>query len=167
MTTFNNLRSGPLLDHIYKNFWISSKPTRASLEAYITSLYEKSIKNIVVLMPESEIMQKYNGFDLKQAYRDNGLAVSSFPIQDFDVPSDMKRFRNFVKQISKARKDTIIHCSAGLGRSGLFMACLLVELEMDAASAISLTRRKRYGAIETPEQENFIYDYYQFYQEED
>jgi ADP-ribosyl-[dinitrogen reductase] hydrolase len=47
----------------------------------------------------------------------------------------------------------LIHCRGGLGRSGSIAARLLVELGMDAQTAIDAVRHARPGAIETHEQE--------------
>ena len=47
----------------------------------------------------------------------------------------------------------LIHCRGDLGRAGMIAARLLVELGMDARSAIEAVCRVRPGAIETREQE--------------
>jgi len=156
----NHIWSGvPRLDPIYKNFWISARPEIYALEDYVDSLNEARIRNLVVLMSQKEIKQKYGSFDLIQFYKDEGFHVSRYPIPDFSVPRDINKFSEFVQAIAKATSETLVHCSAGLGRSGLFMSCLMIEFGYSAKDAIKLVRRQRPGAVETPEQEEFVFDY--------
>lgn len=51
----------------------------------------------------------------------------------------------------------VVHCRAGLGRSGAVAARLLVELGVPASEAISQVRRVRPGSIQTPDQERHVY----------
>jgi hypothetical protein len=50
----------------------------------------------------------------------------------------------------------LIHCRAGLGRTGLVAAMLLVELGEDPESAIERVRKARPGTVETRAQETFV-----------
>jgi len=45
-----------------------------------------------------------------------------------------------------------VHCTAGLGRTGVVLACHLVTRGMSADNAIARIRRLRPGSIETDEQ---------------
>ena len=51
----------------------------------------------------------------------------------------------------------ILHCAGGLGRSGMLAAKLLVALGTSPSEAIEQVRHARSGAIETAEQESYIY----------
>lgn len=60
----------------------------------------------------------------------NGLSFISFPINDYDVPSSEDAVRLLVHDLEKLLVDgrTVgIHCRAGIGRSSLVAACLLVN----------------------------------------
>ncbi|MFX7763978.1 protein-tyrosine phosphatase family protein, partial [Acinetobacter baumannii] len=50
----------------------------------------------------------------------------------------------------------VIHCRAGLGRSGMIAARLLVARGLPVETAIAAVRRARPGAIETSGQEAWI-----------
>ncbi len=50
----------------------------------------------------------------------------------------------------------VLHCAAGLGRTGMIAARLLTELGLAPEAAISRVRAVRPGAIETAAQESFV-----------
>ncbi len=62
------------------------------------------------------------------------------------------------ESISELQKGKIIimHCYAGLGRTGTIAACFLVKLGINSSDAINLVRKTRSGTIETVWQEEFI-----------
>lgn len=56
-----------------------------------------------------------------------------------------------------------VHCHAGLGRTGLAIACSLVYSQrMQAAEAVKTVRAGRPGALQTAKQELFVYVFEQF-----
>ena len=56
-------------------------------------------------------------------------------------------------------KNIVVHCMGGKGRSGTIAAILLIEFGEDNKKAMKEVRKKRTGAIETKEQEEFILNY--------
>ena len=82
-----------------------------------------------------------------------------YPIPDMKVPRDMEHFGELVAEMVEAMdagETVVIHCFAGLGRSGLLAACILVALGKAPADAIRLVREVRKQAIQTDGQEKFI-----------
>jgi protein-tyrosine phosphatase len=61
-----------------------------------------------------------------------------------------------MKKILKPNNSVVIHCHAGLGRTGLLAATFLVSMGLAAESAIKTIRETRPGSIETIEQEKYI-----------
>ena len=52
-----------------------------------------------------------------------------------------------------------VHCGAGLGRTGVIVACYFVAKDMTAKNAVARVRRLRPGSIETEEQEEAVNEF--------
>ena len=85
------------------------------------------------------------------------------PIDDFSAPGEefTKAWNLFGAEILGYIENgsrIVLHCAAGLGRSGTFAAKLLTTYGWDPLQAIDLVRKTRPGAIERKEQERYIID---------
>ena len=90
-----------------------------------------------------------------------GLLVVHVPVIDMHAPSQ-EQIELCLSSIAKAHGQKMgvgIHCGAGLGRTGVILACYFVNKGLDAQSAIARVRRLRPGSIETEEQVEAIESY--------
>ena len=91
-----------------------------------------------------------------------GLSWEYFPIPEFDVPEDTPAFHRLMARLLgrlEAGQALAAHCYAGIGRTGLLLACLLGRLEgLPGEEAIRRLRLLR-PALETPDQERFVASY--------
>jgi protein-tyrosine phosphatase len=83
------------------------------------------------------------------------------PIVDVSIPDARfeKEWRSAgerLRSLLRSGRDVLVHCRGGLGRAGTIGARLLVELGMDARTAIARVRGVRSGAIQTRGQEKFV-----------
>jgi hypothetical protein len=83
------------------------------------------------------------------------------PIHDMDTPGaafEAARVETgpVIAAALDARERVAIHCAAGLGRTGLLAARLLVDRGLTADEAITRVRRARPGTIETTRQEAYV-----------
>jgi atypical dual specificity phosphatase len=87
-----------------------------------------------------------------------GFSVKHIPVMDFEAPT-LEQIEDFVVFAENARsegKKLVVHCDAGIGRTGTVLACYLVSKGYNAADAIEEVRTKRPGSLETIEQEEVV-----------
>lgn len=88
----------------------------------------------------------------------HGLELLHIPVPDFTppAPEDIDTFLQHARFQRHEGKAIVVHCGAGIGRTGTMIACYLVGQGMSADQAIALIRKKRPGSIETQEQEEAV-----------
>lgn len=91
---------------------------------------------------------------------EQGLAWEHFPIEDFGTPSDREGFEKLVERIVKRlESDTpvCVHCRAGIGRTGVVLACVVGRMfGIDGYRAVETVRKSR-PALDTGEQTHFVH----------
>ncbi|HHT9153306.1 MAG TPA: dual specificity protein phosphatase 23 [Candidatus Hypogeohydataceae bacterium YC40] len=87
-----------------------------------------------------------------------GFEYKHVPVEDFTAPSlgQIDEFVNFATKVREEGKKLVVHCGAGIGRTGTMLACYLVHKGYSAQQAIEEVRRKRPGSIETTAQEEIV-----------
>ncbi len=87
-----------------------------------------------------------------------GFSVKHIPVRDFHPPTlkQVEDFLIFAKNSRDQGKKLVVHCEAGMGRTGTLLACYLVSKGRTATDAIDEVRTKRPGSIETMEQEEVV-----------
>lgn len=119
------------------------------------------IQTVVMLIEEGEDLYHANR-DLKTLYTRSGLNVIHFPILDFDTPADLVQLEQCLNQVHQLAEDgeqIVVHCLAGRGRTGLFLALLTRRIKaVDGRTAISFLRRY-FPAVETAAQEFLVINY--------
>ena len=115
-------------------------------------LKEKGLEAIVSLSeyPLSEILIEEFGYSVKH-----------IPVRDFQPPTleQVEDFVAFAKNARSEGKKLVVHCDAGVGRTGTMLACYLVSKGHSATDAIEEVRAKRPGSIETIEQEEVVLEF--------
>ena len=87
---------------------------------------------------------------------------------DMGVPEfdDLINSVDFLHQRITNDEPVMVHCLAGLGRTGTILACYLIKYQqMSADDAIQKVRNERYGSIQSFSQEEIIFRFEKFVRE--
>jgi protein-tyrosine phosphatase len=113
----------------------------------VVSLLEKFEQQDVGLASEEELCVK------------NGIEYSSFPIPDRGLP-ETGQARIFIQELHQEignGKHIVIHCRAGIGRTGIIAGGVLVKSGMSAKEAFALISTARGVQVpDTEEQEDWL-----------
>ena len=160
MTNFLTLLPYNLAGKIYRSPMPFSQMFDPDYQVF--ALYQQhNIRHAVMLPPEHELL-RWTGFDLLKYYADNGIDPIHVPVEDFSTPPygafDAAILQ--VIQLAKQGENLVIHCHAGIGRTGMFAACLARELwGWDGARATAWIRQYIPNAVETDFQVRFVEEY--------
>ena len=117
--------------------------------------------NGVLCLVEPHELKMLKVEHLPKAVQDAGMWWLQLPIMDMDIPTqdfedqwavEGERIRHALR----IGERIIIHCYAGLGRTGMIAARILVEFGIDPETAIKLVREGNRRRIQTKEQALFV-----------
>jgi protein-tyrosine phosphatase len=115
------------------------------LETDMRALQAEYVDILVSLLTAEEITE----LDLSQEPEQcqiHGIEYRSFPIRDHDVPPGFPSVLDFARKLERelsAGKAIAIHCRAGIGRSSLLAACVLIISGKSAIDAFNQIRQAR------------------------
>ena len=115
----------------------------------------------LVSLMEKEEMACYGVADMADKTTRLGMKHYHLPIIDMDIPDEhfdenWHRTGGKLRNYLLSGESIVIHCLGGLGRTGTIAGRLLVELGVDAETAIQRIRAARRGTIQTVIQEAYV-----------
>ena len=123
---------------------------------------EASVEVVVSLLSEDEQAELALS-DESRFVEASGLSFISFPIDDYGVPSSEAAVRQLVNELEKLLdegKTVGIHCRAGIGRSSIVAACLLVNHGADPGTSFQQISTARGVAVpDTAAQREWVGDF--------
>lgn len=114
---------------------------------------------MMVTLVERAELEQLGVETLPHLVADRSFRWLNLPIPDMGLPTvEAEAAFSDIHDALQRGDRVLLHCAAGLGRTGTVAASLLVDSGMAAKSAIELVRASRPGTIETAAQEAYIYD---------
>lgn len=139
--------------------YLHSMPGRYEpFQATLDAVRIKGITQVVCLTSLEEIAGKAPAYARALQGNDVPWRQRMFPIVDYGVPSDRASFLHLVNSLAADLRNgdnILLHCAAGVGRTGTVASCVLAALGIPAAEA----SQRVYSAgsyAERPEQVELI-----------
>ncbi|XP_061650156.1 protein tyrosine phosphatase domain-containing protein 1 isoform X1 [Phyllopteryx taeniolatus] len=150
-----------------------SRPSTEIIEKYniIDQFIRNSIKTVINLQIPGEHagcgnpLEPESGFSYNpETFMENNIYFYNFGWSDYGV-ANLTTVLDIVKVMAFALQEgkIAVHCHAGLGRTGVLLACFLAYATgMTANQAILYVRAKRPGSIQTRSQLSCVREFVQF-----
>ena len=138
----------------------NDRETRRRAKQDLRAITRWGADGVVTLMEDDEL-ERLGLYDLPDMIESQGLWWKYLPIEDMYLPDDRFESRwevegDSLRNALQEGQNIIIHCYAGLGRTGMIAARLMVELGMSPRRAIYSVRHANSCRIQTRDQFYFV-----------
>ncbi len=139
------------------------RPWQRDLSADAQAIAGRGFASVLTLLPDAELAA-LGVPDLGAGVVQAGMVWHQLPIADFGVPDPHTQLAWATRQAQLstqllAGQSLLVHCAAGLGRTGTMVALLLKAMGRSSAEAVAAVRAARPGTIETAAQLAFVSGY--------
>jgi protein-tyrosine phosphatase len=111
--------------------------------AFEAAARASALRLVVCLTPRDEIEELSPAYHVAVTRGTLPFRWLHVPMRNFGVPEDPAAFRDGVRQVAQALRSgetVMLHCAAGLGRTGSTAACVLKALGLDTDDALQRVR---------------------------
>lgn len=124
--------------------WLSAMPGRQ--EPWLQFLDEasaKGLRQVLCLNPLFEIERLSPAYAAAIAAGGLPFRWTHLPMQDFGLAEELQPYRAAIDSVADTLRDggaVLLHCAAGIGRTGTSAACLLKRLGLPTLAALQRVR---------------------------
>lgn len=124
--------------------WLQSMPGRLeSWPSFLDEARAQRLDLVVCLNPLDEVAALSPSYHKAIAEGRLPFRWQHLPMRDFGLGADPAAFRQGVEQVANSVRlgqHVLLHCAAGIGRTGTVAACVLKQLGLPAALALARVR---------------------------
>jgi protein-tyrosine phosphatase len=130
---------------------ITARPRSGDwLEDEISHWKQSGVELVISLLERDEVDDLELGREAALCDQSD-IQFISFPIPDRGLPDDLAFTMRFAKDVANAGKATVIHCRAGIGRSSVIAAAVMICEGVSADAALGLIQQAR--GVQVPDTE--------------
>lgn len=139
-----NLRPVELPEGVRGSLWLSAMPGRfGTWREFERQARAQGLAMVVCLTPRDEIEELSPDYAASVARSASGYQWLHLPVPNFGVPPDAEAFRASIARVAQrlqAGDAVLMHCAAGMGRTGSAAACVLKALGLPTGEALERVR---------------------------
>lgn len=138
-------RSLPLPEAVPGRLWLQSMPGRREpWPLFLDEARQQRLSVVVCLNPIDEVASLSPSYHRAIAEGRLPFRWMHLPMRDFGLAQDATTFRQGIEQLAQALQagdHVLLHCAAGLGRTGTVAACVLKRLGVAQSEAMATVQR--------------------------
>jgi protein-tyrosine phosphatase len=138
------LRPVRLPDDVPGQLWLGAMPGRFERwSAFEQEAQRSGLRLVVCLTPRTELSELSPDYHAAVVAGRVPFRWQHVPLRNFGIPDDPAGFRRDVAAVADALRagdSVMLHCAAGMGRTGTAAACVLKALGVDTAGALQRVR---------------------------
>ena len=138
------LRSLRLPPEVTGQVWLGPMPGRFdSWNAFRGEAERRALATVVCLAPRSEVAELAPEYHMALTRGELPFRWLNIPMRNFGLPEDPAGFRRDIAALAQGVRSgdvVLLHCAAGLGRTGSAAACLLKALGVPEDDALQRVR---------------------------
>jgi len=138
------LRSVDLPPDVPGTLLLGAMPARfSSWKSFEAQARQLNLALVVCLTPRNEMAELSPNYHLAVNLGELPFRWINAPMPNYGVPDDKASYRHDITEVAQALRSgesVMLHCAAGIGRTGSTAACVLKALGLDTKEALQRVR---------------------------